>query len=250
MPRGYALADLELLWGRAALRCAFPECRRELAAPETEHDPTALLGEIAHIVSRSDAGPRADPGTPLEDRNRYDNLILLCPTHHTLVDRQDSTYTAETLRALKREHEEWVRAELTAGMHGVGFAELQVAARGIARRAMEPVSEFAVTPPLQKMQRNALTDRVIDLVYLGAMRARDVAEFVEGMTAVSHDFPERLKAGFVEEYNARRNEGLHGDSLFEALRLFAAGDSRDLREQAAGLAILVYLFEKCEVFEP
>jgi hypothetical protein len=186
----------------------------------------------------------------MEDRNRYGNLILLCPTHHTLVDRQDSTYTADALRALKRDHEEWVRTELVTSMHDVGFAELQVAAHGIARRAMEPAAEFTVTAPLRKMERNALTGRVADLIYLGAMRAKDVGEFIEEMAAVSHDFPERLKAGFIDEYNARRNEGLQGDGLFEALRRFAAGGSRDLREQAAGLAILVYLFEKCEVFEP
>lgn len=50
------------------------------------------------------------------DRNRYENLILLCNTHHQLVDAQEATYTPERLRGIKEEHERWVEERLATGI--------------------------------------------------------------------------------------------------------------------------------------
>ncbi len=50
------------------------------------------------------------------DRNRYENLILLCNTHHQLVDAQEATYTAERLRGIKEDHERWVEECLAKGI--------------------------------------------------------------------------------------------------------------------------------------
>ncbi len=62
-------------------------------------------------------------------------------------------------------------------------------------------------------------------------------------------FPERLNAGFVNEYYRIRKSMSLGDELFLAPLEFAnVGDNRFAR-QAAGLTILAYVFEKCEVLE-
>ena len=57
-------------------------------------------------------GPRGDHPMPLEERNRYENLILLCEEHHHLVDTQVSTYPVERLRQMKFDHEGLI-AEVT-----------------------------------------------------------------------------------------------------------------------------------------
>jgi hypothetical protein len=49
--------------------------------------------------------------------------------------------------------------------------------------------------------------------------------------------------------NVLKNEGVEGDILFDELHMFSSMDSNSFEYQAAGLAVLVYLFEKCEVFE-
>jgi hypothetical protein len=48
---------------------------------------TGVLGQEAHIVSEEDGGPRGDAAMPMDERNAYPNLLLLCPTHHVLVDK-------------------------------------------------------------------------------------------------------------------------------------------------------------------
>jgi hypothetical protein len=44
------------------------------------------------------------PMTP-EERAGFDNAIWLCPDHAALIERDTVTYTADSLRKMKREHE-------------------------------------------------------------------------------------------------------------------------------------------------
>jgi HNH endonuclease len=101
-----------MLWGRAANRCAFPNCRLELVMDASETDDEAFIGEECHIIARELDGPRGDHTIPIETRNKYSNLILLCSTHHTLIDKQPNTYTIENLQDMKAAHEKWVRESL------------------------------------------------------------------------------------------------------------------------------------------
>jgi hypothetical protein len=93
----------KMLWGRAAGRCSKPECREYLFEDETEADEATLVGENCHIVAESDDGPRANPSMPLEQRNDYSNLILLCRKHHKVIDAQELTYSVEVLHQVKRD---------------------------------------------------------------------------------------------------------------------------------------------------
>ena len=62
------------------------------------------VGEIAHIHAKSDGGPRAKPELGIKDRQSRENLILLCPTCHTKVDKCPDQYPASLLREWKRNH--------------------------------------------------------------------------------------------------------------------------------------------------
>lgn len=105
-------ADLKRLWGRAAGRCSHPECGVEcLTFLESEN--STVIGEMAHIVARSPAGPRGKSRHPDDG---YSNLILLCPTHHTLVDKAPREFPAQMLLKWKAEHERAIHETLAARM--------------------------------------------------------------------------------------------------------------------------------------
>ena len=53
---------------------------------------------MAHIRGFSPNGPRHDPTLTAAQIDAAENIILLCPNDHTIVDAQDSTYTVEELR--------------------------------------------------------------------------------------------------------------------------------------------------------
>ena len=98
--------DLRILFQRSGNRCAFPGCNNQLDFPANQQDGAVVLSEVCHIVSRAKHGPRFDDALPMEERDKYENLILLCREHHTIVDRQPATYTAERLREIKSKHEQ------------------------------------------------------------------------------------------------------------------------------------------------
>ena len=99
-PRSYSQQHLKALWALSGGICAFPRCTtRVIEFSDTQYP--VVIGEIAHILPSSPLGPRsglADIGSP---RDEYHNLIVLSPTHHTLVDKDPSTYPEATLRAWK-----------------------------------------------------------------------------------------------------------------------------------------------------
>lgn len=110
--RSYTDRTLKLLWGRAAGRCAVPNCRIELYIDKTEDDPIVAIGDIAHLHSHANSGPRADVSLVTKQRNEYENLILLCKNCHARLDGQKNENTIERIRQLKENHEAWVRASL------------------------------------------------------------------------------------------------------------------------------------------
>jgi len=107
------------LWANAGNRCAFPGCVQRLVSDLGMPDqPTsgagAVVGEEAHIRSSKATGPRHDPGYPAGKLNEYENLVLLCPTHHTIVDKDGgSAWPLVEVLKMKAAHEERVDALLS-----------------------------------------------------------------------------------------------------------------------------------------
>ena len=90
---------IKRLFARSGNLCAFPNCK----APLTHND--TLLGEICHIKGEKPGAARHDPNQSSADRQEYANLIILCPTHHTVIDDDEESYTVERVIGMKARHE-------------------------------------------------------------------------------------------------------------------------------------------------
>jgi hypothetical protein len=101
--------DCRILFQKSGNRCAFPACGRALTFRDT--DPTSgaecdiSLSDIAHIVARSEDGPRGQYPLSLDRRDDLDNLVLLCKEHHRIIDAQPASYPVEKLRQMRADHE-------------------------------------------------------------------------------------------------------------------------------------------------
>jgi hypothetical protein len=65
----------------------------------------AIIGEICHIKARNERGGRYDPRQGEAERQGYDNLLLLCPTHHRTIDAQSEAFSVELLKQMKAQAE-------------------------------------------------------------------------------------------------------------------------------------------------
>ena len=98
--------DRKKLWARPGNICSFPGCGIELVQ---EKRATKVTGVEAHIKGEKPGTARYDPNQPPEEGETYENRILLCPTHHTMVDASEADWTVERLLEMKATHESQIR---------------------------------------------------------------------------------------------------------------------------------------------
>jgi len=101
------------LWVRAGGRCEFDGCNKYLLEDEFTGFPVSIA-DVAHIIGRkkSPRSPRGEDSLSIEERNKAENLILLCSEHHNkIVDKKEllSEFPKEVLLKYKRVHEERIR---------------------------------------------------------------------------------------------------------------------------------------------
>jgi hypothetical protein len=99
MRKNPSIKTIKELYSRAGNRCAFPGCHHYNVEENT------VIGQICHIEAANRGGERYNPDQTEDERSGFDNLIVLCPIHH-LITNDVSIYTVETLKAMKKSHEE------------------------------------------------------------------------------------------------------------------------------------------------
>jgi len=101
--RDYKRTTLRRLDTLSGNQCAAPNCEKSLIA----EDQQSIISKICHIEAASKNGPRWNPNMTDDDRRHYDNLILLCDEHHTIIDNKqnESQYTVPLLKEWKANHE-------------------------------------------------------------------------------------------------------------------------------------------------
>jgi len=240
--------DQNVLCTKSGNRCAMPDCRKELVAEGNDKDRSSLVAQMAHIKGEKPGSARYDAGMADADRNKHENLILVCPSCHKKIDDQPNTYTVEKLVEIKQSHEQWIIESTRNEMTNITFAELGVVTKYLMSGQATTGDSLTLITPRDKIKKNGLSQTAEQLILMGMTQVKQVGSFIEKCPDI--EFADRLRQGFVAEYSRLRNtERISGDDLFNAMHNYASGQSTDFKQRAAGLAVLVYLFEKCEVFE-
>ncbi|MEV5881256.1 HNH endonuclease [Streptomyces sp. NPDC052020] len=136
MASKYRDETIKLLFG-CATSCAYPDCEQPLVFWDRGH-PT-VAAEIAHIRSEKQKGPRHDPAYE-GDINGFENLLLLCATHHKPVDRHESLYTVTEL-------EEWKALQVAQAGQQVGPERLTEVVRQV-QRSLQKLTEVHLSVDL------------------------------------------------------------------------------------------------------
>lgn len=111
---GITNKSIKLLWSNSAGICSFRGCSEKLSVEDAAGVAPYTLGEMAHIKGRKAGSNRYDQSQTDVERDSYENLILLCPNHHTLIDKPENEleYTVDLLREMKSEHEKYISNRL------------------------------------------------------------------------------------------------------------------------------------------
>lgn len=206
----------------------------------------------------SSNGPRGAEIDRDADRNDYENLVLLCGTHHALVDAQPHTYTEGVLHEWKVALEQRVSELIAEGMRTVRFPQLrQVCDAIVSGNVVAESSPLAAPALAEKLKWNGLGPRTAQQIRLGLAQTPQVDVYLSQSASFQPALGQQLRGAFLREYEQLRNAGATGDELFDGLYAFAVtagigaadNSAERVRLGSAALAVMTYLFQICEVFE-
>lgn len=123
-PRGNAAPDANTklrLFAASGGYCQNPGCEQSLFV--NTGSTRTHIAEIAHVFAANDRGPRAKEELPKAERGAFDNLILLCPKCHTIIDKAEQEFPDTLLASWKRNHEERL-AKIFGAVHLGSRAEV------------------------------------------------------------------------------------------------------------------------------
>lgn len=135
--------------------CYYPDCAQRVIVA-VEGTPIVAV-EIAHIRGAKPGSARYDAAMTDEERAAFANLVLLCSTHHKLVDRiRPEDFSVEVLESWKQANEPDDGIEA-------------LAASGLTDNVLDEVIEEIVTRlgPIREVE--------VDLLAGVVMNGREVA---------------------------------------------------------------------------
>ncbi|MFA5961525.1 MAG: SAVED domain-containing protein [Parcubacteria group bacterium] len=140
-----------LLAVKSGGRCEFFGCNDYLFSDKITKK-NIKWGEFAHIYAFKEDGPRGNKKLRPDNINDVDNLMLLCPSCHTKIDKMKNLpfYTVEILRKQKKEHED--RIKLVSGFKNTNKTKALGMSVSIENEAI-CVSEDEITEALMAESR-------------------------------------------------------------------------------------------------
>lgn len=208
---------------------------------------TACVGENAHIYGEKAGSARYDKNKPIEYVNSYENLIYACASCHKIIDTEIDNFPPERLLNIKKDHEEWVNAQLEEASNTYTFAELEVLAKYLmATSETSSSSDFNVTKINDKINKNSLKDFKKE-INIGLIQVITIEDYLSRHPDIK--FAQRLNGFMSDKYKELKKICEDTNEIFIKMWDIVSGNSKEFSYKAAGLGILVYFFEKCEVFE-
>jgi len=146
--------------------------------------------------------------------------------------------------------ESWFGPSLTMEANiNLGFSDLDAVLTHISIAPLSTASEVKDVSR-GKIEANLLSQAVADFLKIGMQKSPLVAQFFNRWK--NPTYGEQIAQAFKSEY-IRLRDGvpqLHPDEIFARLEAWAGGAANTSpTHKAAVLAVMAYLFDKCEIFE-
>lgn len=239
-----------VVFGESGGRCTNPTCRAPLSA---QSSATAIwIGECAHIHGEQPDARRFDAALSPEARNADSNLIALCPSCHTEIDKPgaEARYPATVLFRWKEARAAEVAGRAAQKVMDVGFQELSrvVQALVVGGFREEADDGVGVVPPDEKLSYNAMSATIRAHVAMGLARREEVGRYLHHERRVKPNITPIVRSAIVDTYRRCRARAT-GDALFHMVWSEVACGLYQDADRAAALVVTCYFFEACDIFE-
>lgn len=101
MSHNYKISTIKKLFALSGNKCAFSECKQELITEDR-----VIVADICHIEGEKENSPRYNSERRPEELDDFPNLILMCKTHHKIIDDNEGKFSVDELLRIKNNHEQ------------------------------------------------------------------------------------------------------------------------------------------------
>ena len=227
--------------------CSICRC---MLSEDTESGDAICHGVHAHIEGENPTAARYNPEMSDKARQHYKNLILLCLNHHDEIDKNPEKYPVSVLIKIKDDHIQFLSNSIMNEIPNLTFAELEVIQKYLANTE-NVSSNFSIDYDQiaieHKLKHNQLSGYVKDYIAMGLSNSRLVENFINSFP--DPNYSNRLKNIFKDRYSDIRKSDESSEEVFYDLLKFSTRNFQDSKTIAAGVTILAYYFQICEVFE-
>lgn len=131
-------------------------------------------------------------------------------------------------------------------LEGVTPAHVAEVIRHLEQAKPEPGREPLAPPSVDKIEKNDLSPDVLDLLSAGKRKDYLAERYFE--KEPGPEAGERVAEAFRQRYASLKESAESPDDIFAGLQRFA-GHGGSPKHQVAVLAVLSYLFDRCDIFE-
>ncbi|GFE87720.1 ABC-three component system protein [Steroidobacter agaridevorans] len=146
--------------------------------------------------------------------------------------------------------ESWFGPSLTMEANvNLGYSDLEAVLTHI-RITPPPATSVVKDVSRGKIEANLLSQAVADFLKIGMQKSPLVAQFFNSWK--NPTYGEQIAVAFKNKYTLLRDSTprIHPDEIFGRLEVWAGGMANTTpTHKAAVLAVMAYLFDKCEIFE-
>ena len=102
-------------------------------------------------------------------------------------------------------------------------------------------------PSTEKQEKNDLSDDAIDCLKQGRRKTKLVTDYLNSTTAL--ELSDQIAYSYREKYKELKELNYSAEEIFEYLQRFTGFFDGGPRQQTTAMAVFVYYFDRCDIFE-
>lgn len=228
----------KLSWMKSDGNCCM--CKQKIG----RYEENGFVGEFAHIEDLQKATKRYNPDKSIDELNDESNIIILCPTCHTKIDKYSEDYPTEKLQQIKREYENNIKIAIEYANPDLysKFSKICKDLSGKCNNAgiIERYNSIKVEEKISKNSLSEIKDQI-------DMYMRYIPIFKEFLETLSQSERTELRHNIMSLYKLEQcKDDCNVQKFTNLIRRVVGNDFSNVFP--AGIIICNY-FEECDVFE-
>lgn len=228
----------KLSWMKSDGNCCM--CKQKIGYYEEE----GFIGEFAHIEDLQKATKRYNPNKSIYELNDESNILILCPTCHTKIDKYSEKYPTEMLQEIKKEYENNIKIAREYANPDL-YDKFSKICKDLSEKCNHTsiIEKYYSIKVEEKINKNTLIE-IKDQI---DMYMRYIPIFKEFLETLSQSERTDLRHNIISLYRLEQCKDISNVQKFTNLiRRVVGNDFSNVFP--AGIIICNY-FEECDVFE-